>query len=467
MPTWSPRKLLINRDFARLWYGQAVSSTGDYVFSTTLVLWVAAVLTEGEPWAPAAVSGVLLAMGAAMLLVGPLAGVFVDRWNPLRTMLATEVVRGLLVLLLAAVSFLPVDALPVGVWLALIYGVVLLLNSVGQFFGPARFSILRDIVTGEADRARAAGITQATAGTAAIIGPPLAAPLLFGVGLQWALLLNAVSYAVSFVAIRSVRYEPEDAGDKAGDARPGLLAEFVAGLRFFAGSRLLLAVLGMAVIGQCAMGVLNTLNVFFLTGNLGAPSELYGYLGTAEGVGGIVGALCAGRVVQWIGARTTAWTGLLLGGVLLFGYSRQTVFLGGLVLLFLLAVAITMLNTALAPLLLDAASKEYTGRVIAVLYPMAQLAAMLAAAVSGWLTSTVLRDFAGELAGIRFGPVDVLLAVSGVLLVVAGGYVRIALPAPADQPASARQQLGVVHIERGETADDRRPPSPDGGRGGR
>jgi hypothetical protein len=55
---------LINRDYARLWYGQAVSTTGDYVFDTTLALWVATELGRGHNWAPAEMSGVLLAAGA-------------------------------------------------------------------------------------------------------------------------------------------------------------------------------------------------------------------------------------------------------------------------------------------------------------------------------------------------------------------------------------------------------------------
>jgi len=187
------RTALINRNYAKLWYGQAVSTIGDYAFDTTLVLWVATILARGRAWAPAAVSGVLLAVGAAVLLVGPFAGVFVDRWNRRGTMLRTEVIRGVLTGLLAIASFLPTHVLPIWAWLTVIYAVVFILNAAGQFFGPARFATIGDIVTGEADRARAAGIGQATTATATIIGPPLAAPLLFTVGLQWALLFNAMS----------------------------------------------------------------------------------------------------------------------------------------------------------------------------------------------------------------------------------------------------------------------------------
>ncbi|WP_405791517.1 MFS transporter [Streptomyces sp. NBC_00029] len=431
-----PRLTLINRDYTRLWIGQAVSSVGDAVFSTTLVLWVATVLAKDESWAPLAVSGIVMASGVAVLAIGPLAGVFVDRWDKRATMLRTEVLRGGLVAVLAAVTFLPAGTLPSGVWLALIYATVLLLHAAGQFFSPARFAVLADLVTGDADRARAAGIGQATAETAWIVGPPLAAPLLFTAGLQWALLLNGLTYAVSYVAIRSIGVRAPGAGparqgeaQKPAERRKGALRrEFTDGLRFFAGSRFLVALLLLAVIGQFGVGTLGTLNVFFATDNLHADAHLYGYLGMAMGAGGIVGALCGGRMVQWIGARRTTWTGLLVSGVLLVAYSRQTGFLGGVALLFVFTVPLTMLNTAMSPLLLAAAPPEYRGRVMAVFYPVTRLASMLSAALSGWLAGSVLHDVGGSLGGLRFGPVDTIIAASGLIVVLAGFFAMAALP---------------------------------------
>lgn len=431
-------RALINRDYARLWYGQAVSSLGDAVFSTTLVLWVATVLAKGKPWAPAAVSGVLVAVGAAMLLVGPFAGVFVDRWDRRRTALCTEVVRGALVGLLTAVSFVPVHDLPVGEWLGLTYAAVFALNATSQFFLPARYTLVRDILTGEVDRARAAGIAQATGQTAAIIGPPLAAPLLFSVGLQWALLFNALSYAVSFVAIRSVPTRAPDATpDQHTQQQASLRAEFAAGLRFFGGNKILVTLLSIAVIGQCGIAPLDTLNVFFVTRNLHVSAHLYGYLGMALGVGGIVGALCAGRMVRWAGARTIIWAGTILNGILLAVYSRLSVFSAGLGVLFLLAVPMAMVNTAAAPVLLGAAPRRYLGRVMAVFNPVNQFAGMMATIVAGWLASSVLRNFADSLAGLRLGPIDVIFTVSGALIIVSGLYARIALRQAADAPGPA------------------------------
>ena len=210
--------------------------------------------------------------------------------------------------------------------------------------------------------------------------------------------------------------------------RPSVLREFAAGLRFFAGSRFLVALLTLAVIGQFGVGAINELDVFFLTRNLHASSQLYGYLGTAFGIGGIIGALMAGRMVGWIGARATAWGGLLAGGVLLIGYSRQVSFAGGVALIFVMAIPITMLNTAMAPLLMASAPREFIGRVVAVFQPVTQLASMVSTVLAGWLASAPLRNFAAAPAGVRFGPIDTIFGVAGLLVIAAGLYGRRACP---------------------------------------
>src|SRR5215469_6303647 len=96
--------LLINRPFALLWSGQAISILGDFIFNTTLALWIVTRLAANQPWAPLAVSGALVAAALPDLLVGPFAGVFVDRWDRRRTMLRMDALRALLIGLLILLS---------------------------------------------------------------------------------------------------------------------------------------------------------------------------------------------------------------------------------------------------------------------------------------------------------------------------------------------------------------------------
>src|SRR5215472_1992976 len=76
-----------NRNWRLLWLGQSVSLTGDMVFYTTVLLWIATIIARGKTWAPAAASGALIATAVPVLVAGPLAGVWVDRWDRRRTML--------------------------------------------------------------------------------------------------------------------------------------------------------------------------------------------------------------------------------------------------------------------------------------------------------------------------------------------------------------------------------------------
>jgi MFS family permease len=424
--------LLINRSYARLWCGQAVSAVGDTVFATTLVLWVSQVLAGGRAWAPAAAAGLLVAAGAAFFMVGPVAGVFVDRWNRRSVMMWSEMIRAGLAAGLTGMSFLPVTALPAGAWLAALYTAVFILTAVGQFFGPARLAMTRDIVDGEAARARAAGLAEATTSAAAVIGPPVAAPLLFTAGFHWALGLNAASYLASWLATRSL--SPAPGSRPASRARAGLRAEFGAGLRIFARSRFLASLLTVTIICQCGTGAVTALNVFFVTRDLHASPSLFGMAEALMGAGFIAGSLAAGHLVRRIGARALVWAGLLAAGVLAAAYGLQRNLPAGLAMLAVYGAVIAALNTAVAPLLLDAAPGEFLGRVLAVFNPANQLANALSVVMWGWLASTVLRDFRASIAGVTINSVSLIFIAAGGLIIASGIRAFIALPSASAPP---------------------------------
>jgi MFS family permease len=93
------------------------------------------------------------------------------------------------------------------VQLASIYAVVFVTTAAAQFFGPARYALIRDVVP-EAEQPRATSLSQVNASVSSIIGPPLAVPLLFVLGIQWALIADALSFALSFSLIALVKAPP-------------------------------------------------------------------------------------------------------------------------------------------------------------------------------------------------------------------------------------------------------------------
>src|SRR5260370_33919276 len=207
------RAAFINPNFALLWWGQAISSVGDYAWDTALVLWVASFLVAGQSWAPLAISGLVLAATLPQIVVAPLSGVLLDRWDKRQTMVtmaALQAIFAVLLVLPAANFSLPLLGsvqLPLFWRLGVVYTDVALLSIFAQFFIPAQFALIKDIVP-PARQDQALETFQAIQGLAVIIGPPVAAALVFGLGVVSALVVNARSFVVVFLATLAIQAPP-------------------------------------------------------------------------------------------------------------------------------------------------------------------------------------------------------------------------------------------------------------------
>ena len=421
----------INRNFALLWWGQAISSVGDYAWDTALVLWVATFLVAGQSWAPLAVSGVVLAATLPQIVVGPLAGVFVDRWDKRQTMITMATLQAIfaVLLVLPAANFsLPLLGhvqLPLFWRLGVVYTDVALLSIFAQFFIPAQLALIKDIVP-PARQDQALETFQAIQGLAVIIGPPVAAALVFGLGFGWALVLNALSFVVVLLATLAIQAPPS-----AHSVAPGetghFSREFLDGLSYVVGHVVLRTILVAEVLTWLGFGALQSLGYFFITGNLHAPASDYGLLGADFGVGAIAGAVLVTVIGQRIGLARILWIALVTSGLFVIVMSHLTSLYPALVAAFLFGVSTTAVLVAAGPLALDSTSREFVGRVTAVINPLGRLAALVSVALAGSLVSTVLRGFHANVLGISFGPVDTVFTGLGLLAVIGGIYTRVNL----------------------------------------
>jgi MFS family permease len=432
-PASSPTKtgVLINRNFALLFFGQTLSVVGDFVFNTTLILWIAVLLAKGQTWAPLAVSGVLLAASVPVLLIGPLAGVFVDRWDKRGTLLRVSIFQALAVTVLLALSgvvplpFAVGGRLPLFWMLGAIYAVVFLINAGTQFVGPASLALVGDIVR-EPDRPRASGLTQVIFALATIVGPPIAAPLLFAFGVQWALVIDAASFLVLFVFASAIR-APKAATSVAAGDQGHFWRELGQGIAYFFRSRVLVGLLLGGVTAFLGAGALNALDVFFVTKNLHTPALDYGFIGGTQAVGVLLGAILFGAFAQRIGLVRLLWLSLFLNGIDLLVWARLSSLPPALVVIFLSGLLQAGLNVAISPILLNTTPRALVGRVLAVLRPLLTLASLVSIALAGYLDSTVLVGFHAEYFGIHFGPLDTIFLVAGAIIVLGGLLLRLLL----------------------------------------
>lgn len=404
---------LINRNFALLSTGQAISNIGDFVYSTTLLIWVYALGGSA-----AAVSGVLVAQYVPVFALGPIAGVFVDRWNRLRTMIASDLVR-------AVIALLPLVASG-SLRLPTIYCSVFLISAISRFFMPARSAVTQVIVSNE-QQAQAASVGQTTMALSIVLGPALASPLYLTVGPVIAILINAVSYAGSALCLWGMRVPLADllpaqarrtgllaAEEEAADGVEAVVRELMNGIRFVLKTRVLWLVIILGMVAMFGAGAINALEIVYVKQRLHADTNLYGYLTAAGGVGALLGAIGAGLLAKRVQPRMMLVGGLVILGIGIVIYALQVSFVLALLLGFLISIPQGGIDVGLAPIIMWVTPRQLMGRVQSVLQTAMFGASLLSIVVAGVL-------------GV-FVPVYLILLGGGIMIFFSGIFGWLALP---------------------------------------
>ncbi|GAA1576030.1 MFS transporter [Kribbella karoonensis] len=232
-------------------------------------------------------TGLTLALEALpALVIGPWAGVLLDRWDLARAMWIADLVSAATV---ALILFADRDH----VWL--IYLAILLENTATTVFRPAARALLPAVV-GTGDELAAANALNAVTGSVLrLAAPPLGALLLAGPGIEFVLALDIASYVLSAVVIATVRTRRH-----ATSAEPPRPLE---GLRAAVDHRALRGILIGQTVFLTANAGLTALLVPFTVERLHAPGYVVGYLISGLGAGYLVGAALSTRATRLLGTR--------------------------------------------------------------------------------------------------------------------------------------------------------------------
>src|SRR5207253_6888295 len=200
--------VLRQRHFALLWVGGLISGLGDGALRLTLPFYV--YVRTGSVLATGAMFVVPL---LPSLLLGSLAGVFVDRWDRRRTMIAADLTRAMLILLLLAVQSRD--------WLWLVYAVGFLEAALSQFFRPATSALVPRLV-GEGHLQAANSVVAVSDGLIGVVGPAVGGLLLGLLGLPSVVLADSASYLLSGLLIALIRVPAEPAAGLEAPASPAV-----------------------------------------------------------------------------------------------------------------------------------------------------------------------------------------------------------------------------------------------------
>ncbi|MFF0315093.1 MFS transporter [Micromonospora sp. NPDC005252] len=304
----------LGRDFRLLWSAAVSSRLGDALRTPALAL-LAATLTRD----PRIIAAVTVAGQLPPLLFGLLGGVYADRWDRRRTMACIDGVRAAVVAAVAVAVVL--DRAAVVTLLAAAF----LLAALGTLFDSASFALLPGVVS-PAALPRANGRLQAGSAVAGgFLGAP-AAGVLFATAPALPFALDAVTFAVAALLVLALTPTPAVVtGPAVG--RLSVWSEITEGMRWLRGDRTLWRVTLLAAASNLAISGLMAVLVLYALDVLRVPAAGYGLFAAGAIVGGVGGALGAGRLAARLGTVSALRVVLAAQTVALvvFALARQPV----------------------------------------------------------------------------------------------------------------------------------------------
>ena len=401
-------------DFRRLWLGQLASVLGTWLLVVAAPLYVFD-LTGSS----AATGGTFIAETLPALVVGPAAGVLVDRLDRRRVMIGAELVRAAAVL---SMLFVTGRSL---LWV--LYAALLAENAAAQFFRPARQALIPALLGTQVLLPQANAMFWMIDGLVRLLGSVLGGALYLAIGFPGLVLANAASYLASAYACHRLDHRPgrhpQPARITVGRAR----AELRAALSHIQETPTLRRLLWATGVFYLANGVVTALLVPYARTALHVGPAAFGYLLAALGAGYVVGTLSARRVIARLSALGAVMGSVpLVAACYLLAFQPQTY-----------PTALIGFAAAGAPavVLLVAVQTEcqirtpdaLLGRVTAVYLTVEMLVSVTGAALG-----SVLADRVGVLSMI-----DLALLVLGAL------GVTLPQPAPSRRPVPRRSRTAA------------------------
>ncbi|MFP3913480.1 MAG: MFS transporter [Actinomycetota bacterium] len=338
--------------FRTLYVGTAVSLLGNYVAYLTIPLLVFEVVGGAESAVP---FGITYALETVPTLVfGLVGGVILDRVRLRWAMIVSDLIR--------AGAFFFLAATEEATGLATIFAVSFLVGSFSAVYENSLFAIIPALVSRE-NLSKANGLISATQAAMFASGPMLAGILAFFAGPAPGLWFNGATFLVSAVAVYLVGPAGFVVTDE--EEQGGFLEETLNGLRFLVGERRLRDSTITAAGANIVFGFIEGTFVVMATRVLGTTSEFQiGVLIVAFGLGMILGASLAHRVIRVLGLGRTMMLGVgtMAVGMGLLVFSRFGV--AALSFAFLMFVGIGLVNVPIATIRQVYTPPAMLGRVI-------------------------------------------------------------------------------------------------------
>ena len=326
--------VLKNPNFLALWAGQVFCQLADKVYLVLMIALINSQFQASDQSISGWVSALMMAFTIPAVLFGSVAGVFVDRWSKKVVLVASNIWRGILVLLIPSLLWLthdwqPVGVLPVG--FLIILGVTFLVSTLTQFFAPAEQSAIPLIVK-EQDLLSANSLYTTTMMASVIVGFAVGEPVLALADGLWMQLggsgglgkeiLVGGSYAIAglilFLLQTNEKPHPPET------EFPHVFSDLRDGLRYLQANHRIRNALLQLIILFSVFAALTVLAVRMAEIIPNMKASQFGFLLASAGVGVAIGATILGQFGQRFSYKQLSFCGCLGVAGSLIGLSLFT-----------------------------------------------------------------------------------------------------------------------------------------------
>ena len=404
------RGVFRHRDFRFLLAGYAVSSTGDWLYSIALIVYVLEVTGS-----PAWVAITTVVRFTPVVLLGTFGGVIADRFDRKRVMIFSDLARCSVMIGLTVVALVEGPALAAAVLAGLSV-------TFACPYSPAVRAVVPTLV-GEDDLTAANTLISTVENVSLALGPAVGGVLLLLGTPAAAFGLNAATFGVSIacnVAIRTSLLPPALAE---GERVPPMRERLTAGFAAIGSSSAALLLVALSIVFTAVYGAEIVLYSSAAEGILGIGDDGLAFMWAATGVGGIAAASVTNRVASRPQLTSILAIAVLVAALptICLSFVRNEAIVYGL--LTIEGAAVIVADVVSVTLLQRVMPEDVLGRVFGIMDSL-----MVAGIVGGSLLATALLNLAG---------IEVALIASGGLLVAAA---LIALPRAARIDRDAAQQ---------------------------
>jgi MFS family permease len=374
-------RLLARRNFGLLWFGGFISFVGDWV------LYIGMPISIYQITGSALATTVMFVCGVVpSIVLGSVAGVYVDRWDRRRVVIIGN--------LLLAAALLPLTLVRGADTIWVVYIVVVVEASIGQFVVPAVGALLPRLV--ETDELVAANSLNAAANNLSrVVGPPIGGVIAATGGIMGVALVDAATFLVAAVlaaSIRGVVSLPSVAASVEDGVRAWrrVWTEWRGGLRLIWADRVVRTLFLLVALSSIGEGVFRVLFILYAVQILkGGASEL-GALMSAQGIGSILGSFALVAISARVSpAKLIGWSTLLFGLIDLTAFNVPAFgapFAVVVGLFFLVGVPGAMSFPTIFSVVQARVPDAYRGRVLGAMFTTSSILALVGLGIAGTLT---------------------------------------------------------------------------------